>query len=49
MGADWHLGVLELARTDYADEVEDVYFSGVYVESVNLTTAIGGSKCGRKH
>ncbi|ORY61703.1 uncharacterized protein BCR38DRAFT_459513 [Pseudomassariella vexata] len=40
-GADWHLGVLELPRDGYTDAVEDIYFSGVYVESGDLTTEIG--------
>ncbi|KAJ8121820.1 hypothetical protein O1611_g10001 [Lasiodiplodia mahajangana] len=41
-GADWHLGVLELPRSGYSDTTEDFYFSGVYVESGAITTAIGG-------
>lgn len=41
-GADWHLGVLELPRTGYADSNEDLYFSGVYVESGDLTTSVAG-------
>ncbi|KAK7931445.1 hypothetical protein PG985_002157 [Apiospora marii] len=46
-GADWHLGVLELARNGYKDENEDIFFSGVYIESGDLTTAIGsGSAAG---
>ncbi|RYP75869.1 hypothetical protein DL771_002133 [Monosporascus sp. 5C6A] len=40
-GADWHLGVLELPRDGYSDEVEDLYFSGVYVESGSITTSLG--------
>jgi hypothetical protein len=40
-GADWHLGVLELPRSGYPDSNEDLYFSGVYIESGSLTTAIG--------
>ncbi|KAK4238370.1 Feruloyl esterase B [Achaetomium macrosporum] len=40
-GADWHVGVLELPRSGYADTTEDYYWSGVYIESGNLTTAIG--------
>ncbi|KAI0166078.1 hypothetical protein GGR57DRAFT_488937 [Xylariaceae sp. FL1272] len=43
-GADWHLGVLELSRSGYSDSTEDFYFSGVYVESGPITTAIGGPK-----
>ncbi|KAI2628161.1 carbohydrate-binding module family 1 protein [Xylaria nigripes] len=41
-GADWHLGVLELARDGYPDEDEDLYFSGVYIESGSLTTSVVG-------
>ena len=41
-GADWHLGVLELPRSGYPDTNEDFYFSGVYIESGPITTAIGG-------
>ncbi|KAH6673568.1 hypothetical protein B0J14DRAFT_51099 [Halenospora varia] len=41
-GKDWHLGVLELPRDGYADETEDIYFSGVYVESGDLTTSVAG-------
>jgi len=41
-GADWHLGVLELPRDGYADENEDIYFSGVYIESGDLTTEVSG-------
>ena len=41
-GKDWHLGVLELPRDGYADETEDIYFSGVYVESGDLTTSVSG-------
>ncbi|KAI1847498.1 hypothetical protein JX266_006350 [Neoarthrinium moseri] len=40
-GADWHLGVLELPRDGYPDSNEDIYFSGVYIETGDLTTAIG--------
>ncbi|KAH7050312.1 hypothetical protein B0J12DRAFT_699705 [Macrophomina phaseolina] len=39
-GADWHLGVLRLnGNTDAT--LEDWFFSGVYIESGELTTAIG--------
>lgn len=39
-GADWHLGVLRLdGNTDAT--AEDWYMSGVYIESGDLTTAIG--------
>ncbi|KAH8880451.1 hypothetical protein GQ53DRAFT_737031 [Thozetella sp. PMI_491] len=41
-GADWHLGVLELPRSGYSDASEDFYFSGVYIETGSITTAIGG-------
>ncbi|KAI0532119.1 hypothetical protein GGR58DRAFT_198728 [Xylaria digitata] len=41
-GADWHLGVLELPRDGYPDEDEDLYFSGVYIESGSLTTSVSG-------
>ena len=41
-GQDWHLGVLELPRSGYPDQDEDFYFSGVYIESGPITTAIGG-------
>ncbi|KAK7952612.1 uncharacterized protein PG986_008340 [Apiospora aurea] len=41
-GADWHLGVLELPRSGYSDATEDFYFSGVYIESGAITTAVGG-------
>ncbi|TVY51017.1 hypothetical protein LCER1_G006491, partial [Lachnellula cervina] len=45
-GEDWHLGVLELPVTGQADTDEDIYFSGVYVESGSLDTSVdspGGS------
>ncbi|KAI1291411.1 carbohydrate-binding module family 1 protein [Xylaria venustula] len=41
-GADWHLGVLELPRDGYPDTDEDLYFSGVYIESGSLTTSVAG-------
>lgn len=41
-GADWHLGVLELPRDGYEDTDEDLYFSGVYIESGSLTTSVSG-------
>ena len=42
-GADWHLGILRLPMSSSLTmaDVEDWYFSGVYVESGTLTTAIG--------
>ncbi|KEY67053.1 hypothetical protein S7711_10884 [Stachybotrys chartarum IBT 7711] len=41
-GADWHLGVLELPRSGYADENEDFFFSGVYIENGEITTSVSG-------
>ena len=41
-GQDWHLGVLELPRGGYPDQDEDFYFSGVYIESGPITTAVSG-------
>ena len=41
-GADWHLGVLELPRDGYPDSNEDIYFSGVYIESGTITTSVSG-------
>ncbi|KAK5637252.1 hypothetical protein RRF57_012964 [Xylaria bambusicola] len=41
-GADWHLGVLELPRNGYPDTDEDLYFSGVYIESGSITTSVAG-------
>lgn len=38
-GADWHVGVLELPVTGVADDTEDLYFSGVYIETGDLTKA----------
>lgn len=40
-GADFHVGVLELPRSGYADAIEDIYFSGVYIETGSINTAIG--------
>ncbi|KAF3932374.1 hypothetical protein ABW19_dt0202178 [Dactylella cylindrospora] len=42
-GADWHLGVLRLPMNSdlQSSDIEDWYFSGVYVESGSLTTEIG--------
>ncbi|OMP85085.1 hypothetical protein BK809_0000839 [Diplodia seriata] len=42
-GADWHLGVLRLPRSGYdSDDAEDWFFSGVYVESGDITTSVAG-------
>ncbi|KAK0658865.1 hypothetical protein DIS24_g4532 [Lasiodiplodia hormozganensis] len=42
-GADWHLGVLRLPRSGYdTDAAEDWYFSGVYVESGDITKSVIG-------
>ncbi|KAF2495481.1 hypothetical protein BU16DRAFT_440069, partial [Lophium mytilinum] len=41
-GADWHLGVLRLPRSGLdGTGAEDWFFSGTYIESGSLTTAIG--------
>jgi hypothetical protein len=45
-GADWHLGVLRLPGSNDGTGAEDWFFSGVYIESGELTTSInsaGGS------
>lgn len=42
-GADWHVGVLELPVDGVADATEDLYFSGVYIESGDISTAFSGS------
>lgn len=42
-GADWHIGVLELPRSGYADTTEDYFWSGVYIESGSLRTSVTGS------
>lgn len=43
-GEDWHLGVLRLAslagRAD--SDPEDWHFSGVYIESGDITTSVSG-------
>ncbi|KAF1356227.1 hypothetical protein BDV97DRAFT_278839, partial [Delphinella strobiligena] len=43
-GADWHLGVLRLAGEDGTADfgAEDFYFSGVYVESGDVTLEVSG-------
>jgi len=43
-GADWHLGVLRLNTTAAATytAAEDWYFSGIYIENGDLTTAVSG-------
>lgn len=47
-GADWHVGVLELQGSGTEDATEDLFYSGVYIESGDLTTAFssGGSSSG---
>jgi hypothetical protein len=45
-GADWHLGVLRLPGSNDADGAEDWFFSGVYIESGELTTAVGAGGAG---
>ncbi|KAH7388825.1 hypothetical protein BKA66DRAFT_527383 [Pyrenochaeta sp. MPI-SDFR-AT-0127] len=45
-GADWHLGVLRLPGSNDGPGAEDWFFSGVYIESGELTTSVntaGGS------
>jgi hypothetical protein len=42
-GADWHVGVLELPRDGYKDSNEDLFFSGVYIESGDLTTSFSSA------
>lgn len=42
-GQDWHVGVLELARDGYEDTTEDLFFSGVYIESGDLTTSFSSA------
>lgn len=41
-GADWHLGVLRLPGNSDGPGAEDWFFSGVYIESGELTTAVSG-------
>ncbi|KAK4183568.1 Feruloyl esterase B [Podospora australis] len=41
-GADWHVGVLELPRSGYPDSDEDYYWSGVYIETGDITTSVAG-------
>lgn len=41
-GADFHVGVLELPRDGYADEQEDYFWSGVYIEDGEITTSVAG-------
>ncbi|KAF3923601.1 hypothetical protein ABW21_db0202535 [Orbilia brochopaga] len=47
-GADWHLGVLRLPMNSdlNSPDIEDWYFSGVYIESGSLTTQIGSGGTG---
>lgn len=42
-GADWHLGVLRLPGSNDETGAEDWFFSGVYVESGDLTTSVNTS------
>lgn len=42
-GQDWHVGVLELAQAGYEDTTEDLFFSGVYIESGDLTTGFSSA------
>ncbi|OWP05555.1 hypothetical protein B2J93_7899 [Marssonina coronariae] len=45
-GKDWHVGVLQLPRHGYKFSTEDFYFSGVYIESGDITLNIGGPGVG---
>lgn len=48
-GKDWHLGVLRLPGANDAAGAEDWFFSGVYIESGDLTTSVntaGGAASG---
>ncbi|KAJ4991647.1 hypothetical protein SVAN01_02762 [Stagonosporopsis vannaccii] len=48
-GKDWHLGVLRLPGSNDAPGAEDWFFSGVYIESGDLTTSVntaGGAGSG---
>jgi hypothetical protein len=42
-GADWHLGVLRLPGSNDGTAAEDWFFSGVYIESGDLTTSVGSA------
>ena len=42
-GADWHVGVLRLPGSNDADGAEDWFFSGVYIESGDLTTSVNSA------
>lgn len=42
-GADWHVGVLELQGSGTEDATEDLFYSGVYIESGDLTTAFSSA------
>lgn len=42
-GQDWHVGVLELPVDGEADEVEDLFVSGVYIEDGEITTDVSRS------
>jgi len=41
-GKDWHLGMLELPRDGYPFVNEDIFFSGVYIESGDITLSVTG-------
>lgn len=41
-GQDWHVGVLELPVNGEADALEDLFWSGVYIEDGEITTDVSG-------
>ncbi|KAL5316837.1 hypothetical protein ACEPPN_015888 [Leptodophora sp. 'Broadleaf-Isolate-01'] len=41
-GKDWHLGMLELPRDGFPFVNEDIFFSGVYIESGDITLSVAG-------
>lgn len=47
-GADWHLGVLRLPGNGVEATTEDWHFSGVYIESGDVTLSVSGPSNGSK-
>jgi len=45
--ADWHIGMLRLPNGGTSTAAEDFYWSGVFVESGNITTSIAGPIAGQ--
>ncbi|EME42304.1 hypothetical protein DOTSEDRAFT_89736 [Dothistroma septosporum NZE10] len=41
-GADWHLGILRIPGNGVAATTEDWHFSGVYIESGDVTLSVSG-------